>query len=194
MEVLSGATGINIERGYFSSVGRDQYNYYYGSQEGGRKGKVTRGLHELSECTEVKRGDIYKDKDVCYSWQLCSNGKDDTEAAVYTAQIMIAGRFADNKFTVKTYHGQNGEKEWQRDFQRCSKDCHGDVPLFGYNKSSVPSLIFHGGRDLELIPIAHIEDQVELVVQMYFEVLKMWNFSKEMSSSDTFQTSNMTKV
>ncbi|KAF9254895.1 hypothetical protein L218DRAFT_1082111 [Marasmius fiardii PR-910] len=169
MEVLSGATRINIDRSHFSNVGRDQYNDCTIHQTiVEKRAKIHRGLPEFSEFSEVKRGDIYKDKDVCYSWRLCSNGKDDTEAAVYTAQIMIAGRFGDSKFTVKTYHGRNGKKEWRRDFLRCSRDWHGDVPLFGYNKSSVPLLIFHG----ELVPIAHIEAQVGWVGLVYLEMLR----------------------
>ncbi|KAF9262506.1 hypothetical protein L218DRAFT_408357 [Marasmius fiardii PR-910] len=168
MEVLSGATGINIKKSHFSNVGRDQNNYYHIVQNGGKKKKINRGLPELSEFTEVKRGDIYKDKDICYSWRLCSNGKDDTEAAVYHAQIMVAGRFGDSKFTVKTYHGRNGKKEWRRDFLRCSRDWHGDIPLFGYNRSSVPLLIFHG----ELIPIVHVEAQVGDVGRLYFDTLR----------------------
>ncbi|KAF9256253.1 hypothetical protein L218DRAFT_1007599 [Marasmius fiardii PR-910] len=168
-EILHGATGINIDRSHFSNVGRDQYNDCTIHQTiVEKRAKIHRGLPEFSEFSEVKRGDIYKDKDICYSWRLCSNGKDDTEAAVYTAQIMIAGRFGDSKFTVKTYDGQNGKKEWRRDFLKCSRDSHGDVPLFGYNKSSVPLLIFHG----ELVPIAHVETQVGLLGEMYFNILK----------------------
>ncbi|KAF9262482.1 hypothetical protein L218DRAFT_1077979 [Marasmius fiardii PR-910] len=168
MEVLTGATGTNIKNSHFWNVGRDQNNYYQTIvQNGGKKRKINRDPPELSQFTEIKWGNIYKDKDVCYSWRLCSNGKDDTEAAVYTAQIMISGHFGDSKYTVKTYHGRNGKKEWRRDFQRCSGDWHRDIPLFGYNKSSVPSLIFHG----ELIPIAHIEAQVGWMGQLYFEML-----------------------
>ncbi|KAF9254897.1 hypothetical protein L218DRAFT_1082112 [Marasmius fiardii PR-910] len=169
MEVLSGATGINIKKSHFSNVGRDQNNCYQTIvQNGGKKRKTNRGLPELSEFTEVKRGDIYKHGNVCYSWRLGSNGKDDTEAAVYTAQIMITGCFWDSKFTVKTYHGRNGKKEWQRDFLRCSGDWHGSIPLFGYNKSSVPLLIFHG----ELVPLAHVEAQVGYVGRLYFGMLR----------------------
>ncbi|KAF9262434.1 hypothetical protein L218DRAFT_1000641 [Marasmius fiardii PR-910] len=173
MEIFTGATGISIKKSRFSNTVIE------------RRAKINRGLLDLSQFTEVKRGDIYKDKEVCYSWRLCSSGKDDTEAAVYTAQIMVAGHFGESKFTVKTYCGRNGKKEWQQDFLRCSTDWHGDVPLFGYNKSSVPSLIFYGGMGLfpesgrftetlilELVPIAQVETKVRLVGQMYFEMLK----------------------
>ncbi|KAG7090047.1 hypothetical protein E1B28_011666 [Marasmius oreades] len=167
MEILTGASKVKIGRGNFSSVGRDQFNYTI-VQTRDKRTKVARGLPELSEFTEIKRGDIYKDKDVCYSWQLCSNGKENTEAAVYIAQIMIGGRFGESKFTVKTYHGRNATKEWSRDFSRCSKDWLRDVPLFGYNKSSVPSLIFCG----ELVPVAHMEARMGSVGLFYMCLLR----------------------
>ena len=56
------------------------------------------------------RGDICKTKDASYSWRLCSNGKEDTEAAVYIAEVMIDGQFVNRKFTVKTYKGPNAKK------------------------------------------------------------------------------------
>ncbi|KAF9262446.1 hypothetical protein L218DRAFT_405676 [Marasmius fiardii PR-910] len=166
MEVLTGSTGTNIKGGHFSNVGGDQNNYYQTNvQNGGKKGKTNRDLPELSEFTEVKRGDIYKYGNSCYSWRFYSNGKD-TEAAIYHAEINIVGPFGQKKYTIKTYHGRSGRKEWRREFLRCSRDWHGDVPLFGYNKSSVPSLIFYG----ELIPIVHVE--VGLVGRLYFGLLK----------------------
>ncbi|KAF9257388.1 hypothetical protein L218DRAFT_1006252 [Marasmius fiardii PR-910] len=125
-EMLHGGTGTIVEKGE----------------------KIYRGLLELSEFTEVKRGDIHKHGNMCYSWRLCSNGKDDTEAAVYHAEIIIVGPFGQKKYTVKTYHGQNRKREWRQDLVRCSRDWHGDVLLFGYNKSSVPLLIFYGGMGL----------------------------------------------
>ncbi|KAG7090254.1 hypothetical protein E1B28_011851 [Marasmius oreades] len=122
-----------------------------------------------SQFTEIKRGDIYKTKDgVFYSWNLCSNGKDDTEAAVYHAELNITGSFGQKKFTVKTYHGRNAMKEWRRDFAQCSKDLLRDVPLFGFNKSAVPSLIFCG----ELVPLAHMEGRMGGVGLFYTELLR----------------------
>ncbi|KAG7090030.1 hypothetical protein E1B28_011650 [Marasmius oreades] len=168
MEVLTGASKVRIGRGNFSNVGRDQVNNYTIVQTRDKRTKVDSDPPELSEYTEIKRGDIFKDKDICYSWQLCSNGKDDTEAAVYIAQIMIGGRFGESKYTVKTYHGRNAAKEWRRDFSRCSMDWLRDVPLFGYNKSSVPLLIFCG----ELVPVAHIEDGLGDVGLFYIELLR----------------------
>ncbi|KAG7090213.1 hypothetical protein E1B28_011815 [Marasmius oreades] len=172
MEVLAGATGITIDRSHFSNVGRDQYNYYttYQTivQPRERRRRIEKDTLELSQFTEIKHGDIYKDKDVCYSWRLCSNGKDATEAAVYIAQIMIAGSFGESKFTVKTYRGRNAMKEWRRDFRRSSKDWCGDVPLFGYNKSSVPLLIFHG----ELVPLSHVDVELGDLGMFYIEILK----------------------
>ncbi|KAG7090107.1 hypothetical protein E1B28_011719 [Marasmius oreades] len=173
MEVLTGATGITMNRSHFSNVGKDQYNdctvHQTIVQTRCRRKKFDRDLPELSEFTEIKRGDIYKNKDMCYSWRLCSNGKDNTEAAVYHAEVNITGsEFGQKKFTVKTYRGRNAMKEWRRDFTRCSKDWLRDVPLFGYNKSSVPSLIFCG----ELVPLAHIEGGLGSVGLYYISLLR----------------------
>ncbi|KAG7090161.1 hypothetical protein E1B28_011769 [Marasmius oreades] len=167
MEMFTAATRATINRSHFSNVGRDQNNYTTIHQtivqtRGKRKAK--KDVIDLSDYTEIKRGDIYKDKDVCYSWRLCSNASGTTEAAVYTAEIMIAGRFGTNKFTVKTYHGRNAMKEWKRDFQRCSQDWRGNVPVFGYSKTTVPLLIFHG----ELVPLAHIEPQLVRFAGFYY--------------------------
>ncbi|KAF9257420.1 hypothetical protein L218DRAFT_965331 [Marasmius fiardii PR-910] len=112
-EMFHGATGISIKKSRISNVGRDQYQYndctiHQTIVE--KRAKTNRDLPELSGFTEIKQGDIDKLGDICYSWRLCSNGKDDTEAAVYTTQIMIAGHFGDSKYTVKTYHGQNEKK------------------------------------------------------------------------------------
>ncbi|KAG7098161.1 hypothetical protein E1B28_000130 [Marasmius oreades] len=132
MEVFTGASNVNIGNGNFTSIGRDQINYYttqttivqtrdkkrkigssppeLSKKRRGKKRKICSGLLELSEFTEIKRGDIYKDKDICYFWQLCSNGKDNTEAAVYHADINITGPFGQKKFTVKEYRGRNAKK------------------------------------------------------------------------------------
>ncbi|KAG7090126.1 hypothetical protein E1B28_011735 [Marasmius oreades] len=172
MNVLAGASRVKIGRANFSTVGRDQYNdctvHQTIIQTQYKKRKIGRYLPELSEFTEIKRGDIYKSKDVCYSWRLRSNGKDDTEAAVFHAEINIIGSFGQKKFTVKTYRGQNAIKEWRRDFLRCSQDWRGDIPLFGYNQSSVPSLIFCG----ELVPVAHVEGGLRHVGLYYIELLR----------------------
>ncbi|KAG7090108.1 hypothetical protein E1B28_011720 [Marasmius oreades] len=171
MEAFTGASKVKIGNANFSSVGRDQYNdctIHQAIVETRVKKKINEDLRDLSQFTEIKRGDIYKNKDVCYSWRLCSNGKDDTEAAVYIAQIMIAGRLGDSKFTVKTYRGRNAAREWRRDFSRCSKDWLRDIPLFGYNQSSVPSLIFCG----ELIPLAHLDGRLGGVALYYISLLR----------------------
>ncbi|KAF9257426.1 hypothetical protein L218DRAFT_1080930 [Marasmius fiardii PR-910] len=171
-QVLSGASKVKIGLGNFSHVVRDQYNHYttnqtiVQTQSRRKKGDITKDIPELSEFTEVRRGDISKDKDVCYSWRLYSNGKEETEASVFYAELNIAGSFGQRKFTVKTYRGRNAKKEWRRDFVRCSKDWY--TPLFGYNKSSVPLLIFYG----ELVPISHVEAQVGLVGRFYFDILR----------------------
>ncbi|KAG7090113.1 hypothetical protein E1B28_011724 [Marasmius oreades] len=172
MEVFTGASKVKIGKGNFSSVGKNQYNYYTTHnnivQTRGKNKKVSRDLPELSEYTEIKRGDIYKSKDgVCYSWNLRSNGKD-TEMAVYTAELNITGPFGQKKFTVKTYRGRNAMKEWRHDFSQCSKDWLRDVPLFGYDRSSVPSLIFSG----ELVPMAHMEGGLGAVGLFYIDLLK----------------------
>ncbi|KAF9261560.1 hypothetical protein L218DRAFT_491352 [Marasmius fiardii PR-910] len=178
-EILNHASGVMIHGGSFSNVGRDQYNHYTVQQtivHTQQRKDLEVGIHlpELSEFTEVKRGDIYKNPNgVCYSWRLCSNGKDNTEAAVYHAELNIAGPFGQKKFTVKTYRGRNAMKEWRRDFLRCSdsEDWCRDIPLFGYSMTSVPLLILCG----ELIPVAHVRPGVGLPVNLmrvYFEVLK----------------------
>ncbi|KAF9262469.1 hypothetical protein L218DRAFT_406923 [Marasmius fiardii PR-910] len=166
MQILAGASGVLINQSHFSNIEGNQYNYYMTDKTQSKKKTITGDLLELSEFTQVKRGDIYKDRDVCYSWRLCSNGKDETEAAVYYAEINIAGSFGQKKFTVKAYHGRNAKKEWRRDFLRCSTN--EDVPLFGYNQSSVPSLIFYG----ELIPMALIVEGLGLVGHLYIAILR----------------------
>ncbi|KAG7086055.1 hypothetical protein E1B28_003575 [Marasmius oreades] len=166
MEVLTGASKVKIGRGNFSNIGGDQNNYYYMIDKArSGKRKISKDPLELSRFTEIKHGDIYKDKDVCHT----TNGNNDaTEAAVYYAEININGPFGQKKFTVKTYRGRNARKEWKRDFLRCSMDWCGDVPLFGYNTSSVPLLIFCG----ELVPLAHIEGRLGHVGGFYVGLLR----------------------
>ncbi|KAF9261523.1 hypothetical protein L218DRAFT_489324 [Marasmius fiardii PR-910] len=181
-EILNHASGVTIHGGSFSNVGRDQHQYQYSHctvqqtivhTRHKKDFKTRMHLPELSQFSEVKRGDIYKDPSgVCYSWRLCSNGKDDTEAAVYHAELNITGPFGQKKFTVKTYRGRNAMKEWRRDFLRCSdsEDWCRDIPLFGYNSSAVPLLIF-----CELIPIARIGSPAGLpahLMRVYVDILK----------------------
>ncbi|KAF9261547.1 hypothetical protein L218DRAFT_490795 [Marasmius fiardii PR-910] len=180
-EILNHASEVTIHGGSFSNVGRDQYQYHHCTVQQTivhtqQRKDLEVGMHlpELSEFTEVKRGDIYKNPNgVCYSWRLCSNGKDNTEAAVYHAELNIAGPFGQKKFTVKTYRGRNAMKEWHQDFLRCSdsEDWCRDIPLFGYSMTSVPLLILCG----ELFPVAHVRPGAGLPVNLmrvYFEVLK----------------------
>ncbi|KAF9261555.1 hypothetical protein L218DRAFT_491145 [Marasmius fiardii PR-910] len=177
-EILNHASGVSIYKSSISNVGRDQYNHCTVEQTivhtRREKDKIGMHLPELSQFSEIKRGDIYKDSSgVCYSWRLCSNGKDDTEAAVYRAELNITGPFGQKKFTVKTYRGRNAMKEWRRDFLRCSdpEDWCRDIPLFGYSASSVPLLIFCG----ELVPIAHVQvpaGMTKYVIRLYFEGLR----------------------
>ncbi|KAF9261556.1 hypothetical protein L218DRAFT_988850 [Marasmius fiardii PR-910] len=175
-EILNHASGATIHSSSISNIGRDQYNHCTVQQTivHARQKDLKIGMHlpELSQFSEIKRGDIYKDSSgVCYSWRLCSNGKGDTEAAVYHAELNIAGPFGQKKFTVKTYRGRNAKKEWRQDFLRCSdsEDWCRDIPLFGYNTSSVPLLIFCG----ELIPIAHVRARLPTaMMRLYFEALR----------------------
>ncbi|KAF9260707.1 hypothetical protein L218DRAFT_962280 [Marasmius fiardii PR-910] len=170
MEILTDATGITIDRTHFSSVGRDQNNYFTADYRilQKKRRRLGKDIPELSEFTEIKRGDIYKSKDVYYAQQLSSNRKDMTEAAVYHAEIHTAGSLGQGKFTIKTYRGQNAMKDWRHDFLICSKDWCRNVPLFGYNKESVPLLIFHG----ELVPLAYIEARLGYVGRYYISLLK----------------------
>ncbi|KAF9259475.1 hypothetical protein L218DRAFT_1003822 [Marasmius fiardii PR-910] len=156
MEVLTGASRTRISKCNFSNIGGNQNNYYYTIHKEQQKSSVNKDPPGLSEYTEVKRGDIYKDKDICYSWRLCSSGKDGTEGAVYTAELNIAGSFGLKKFTVKTYCGKNALEEWRRDFLRCSTDWRGNVPLFGY----------------KLVPLAHIEDQLTYAGLYYISLMR----------------------
>ncbi|KAF9254525.1 hypothetical protein L218DRAFT_1009580 [Marasmius fiardii PR-910] len=160
-EMLNHASEVTVYGGSFSNIGRDQYHLcnvqqtcIHAPQK--KDLNIRMDLPELDQFTEVKRGDIHKySSDVFY----CSRQKwqwedgDDTEAAVYHAELNIVGSFAQKKFTVKTYRGRNAMEEWRRDFLSCSADWCRDVPLFGYNMSSIPLLIFCG----ELIPAAHIQ-------------------------------------
>ncbi|KAG7090136.1 hypothetical protein E1B28_011744 [Marasmius oreades] len=75
MDVLTGASKVKVCNGNFSSIGRDYYtNQTTIVRTRDKKRKIGRGISELSEFTEIKRGDIYKNKDICYHWRLCSNG------------------------------------------------------------------------------------------------------------------------
>ncbi|KAF9257763.1 hypothetical protein L218DRAFT_990917 [Marasmius fiardii PR-910] len=161
-EMLNHASGVMIYGSSFSNIGRDQNQYHNCTVQQNfvhtpqkKDLNIRMDLPELDQFTEVKRGDIHQySSDVFYcSWQKWPwEDKDDTEAAVYHAELNIVGPFAQKKVTVKTYRGRNAMEEWRRDFLSCSTDWRGDIPLFGYNMSSIPSLIFCG----ELIPVAHI--------------------------------------
>ncbi|KAF9255156.1 hypothetical protein L218DRAFT_950984 [Marasmius fiardii PR-910] len=168
-EMLNHASGVTINGSSFSNIGRDQYHHCTLQQTfihapQNKDLNIRMDPPELDQFTEVKRGDIYKDSSgVCYSWRLWSNGKDDTKAAVYHAELNIVGPFAQKKFTVKTYRGQNAMKEWRRDFLSCSAD---------WCRSSIPLLIFCE----ELIPVAHIRFDAgvpEVLVEEYLNALRI---------------------
>ncbi|KAF9262420.1 hypothetical protein L218DRAFT_404078 [Marasmius fiardii PR-910] len=168
VEVFTGATGVTVNNSHFSNVGRDQYNGCTIHQDLARargRREFRENLPRLEEYSEVKQGNIIKDKDIGEPWLLCSRGET-TEAAVYTAKIIP---FSNESFTVKAYSGgPKVRKKWRRDFLKCSNDWLRDIPLFGHSKSSVPLLIFHG----ELIPFAHIKKELESVGNLYIEFLR----------------------
>ncbi|KAF9259156.1 hypothetical protein L218DRAFT_990162 [Marasmius fiardii PR-910] len=157
-EMLNHASEVTIYGSSFSNIGRDQYRHCTVQQQifvhppQKKDLNIRMDLPELDQFTEVKRGDIHRyssDVFYCSRWE----DEDDIEAAVYHAELNMVGSFAQKKFTVKTYRGQNAMEEWRRDFLSCSADWCRDIPLFGYNRSSIPLLIFCG----ELIPVAHIQ-------------------------------------
>ncbi|KAF9262413.1 hypothetical protein L218DRAFT_403532 [Marasmius fiardii PR-910] len=106
------------------------------------------------------------------------------ETVIYTAMIIP---FGNERFTVKAYSGgRKAKKKWRRDFLRCSNDWRRDIPLFGYSKSSVPLLIFHGVTwpieefrcfynviFSELVPIAHIKKGLGDLGGLYIEFLRL---------------------
>ncbi|KAF9262436.1 hypothetical protein L218DRAFT_929285 [Marasmius fiardii PR-910] len=167
MEILTGSTEVTVNKSHFSSVGRDQINYYTTHQHSVQARWRRENLPWLEEFNEVKQGNILKDKDIGEPWLLCSR-EGSAEAAIYTAKII---QFGAERFTVKAYSGgRKAKKKWRRDFLKCSNDWRRDIPLFGYNKSSVPLLIFHG----ELIPIAHIVGNgLGIVGNLYIEFLRL---------------------
>ncbi|KAF9262417.1 hypothetical protein L218DRAFT_403684 [Marasmius fiardii PR-910] len=127
-------------------------------------------MHDSSASCRCSRGkgNIIKDKDIGEPWLLCSRGTGETiETVIYTAMIIP---FGNKIFTVKAYSGgRKARKKWRRDFLRCSNDWRRDIPLFGYSKSLVPLLIFHG----ELVPIVHIEKGLGDVGYLYLEFLRL---------------------
>ncbi|KAF9261988.1 hypothetical protein L218DRAFT_945735 [Marasmius fiardii PR-910] len=154
MEVLANATKVNINNSHFSNVGKNQYNnctFHCPIAWPPEKRNKVLNLQQLSET--FKWGDIYKDLNgSCYSWQLCSNRKDGTEAAVYHAKINIAGSFGQKRFTVKTYCGQNVLKVLINE--------------------ALPNLV--NALVPELIPITHLQVKAGMtmnIVQLYFEAL-----------------------
>ncbi|KAF9262415.1 hypothetical protein L218DRAFT_1077933 [Marasmius fiardii PR-910] len=166
MEVLANATKVTISKSPFSNVGRDQYNSCTIHQHPQRRREIRENLPRLEEFNEVKQGSIIKDKDIGEPWLLCSSGET-IATAVYTAMIIP---FGSEMFTVRAYNGgRKARKKWRGDFLKCSNDWRRDIPLFGYSKSSVPLLIFHG----ELIPFAHIEKGLGYVGRLYIEFLRV---------------------
>ncbi|KAF9252432.1 hypothetical protein L218DRAFT_729930 [Marasmius fiardii PR-910] len=168
MEVLANATKVTISKSPFSNVGRDQYSgctihQHLARARGGRG--IRENLPRLEEFNEVKQGSIIKDKDIGEPWLLCSSGET-IETAIYTAMIIP---FGSEMFTVRAYNGgRKARKKWRGDFLKCSNDWRRDIPLFGYSKSSVPLLIFHG----ELVPIVHIEKGLGDVGHLCLEFMR----------------------
>ncbi|KAF9266018.1 hypothetical protein L218DRAFT_130328 [Marasmius fiardii PR-910] len=167
MEVFRGASGIRIRRANFSNVGRDQINYttthIHNTIIHGGQGRLARRANalELSEYTEVKRGDIDKIWDIYYTKQHKSRTKG-VEEDIYIAEItMDHSTGHTRKLTVQTFYGPLAKKRWSREYSKFSRDRN--VRLFGYNKSSIPSLIFHG----ELVPLAHFQDRLGMLGRFY---------------------------
>ncbi|KAF9262422.1 hypothetical protein L218DRAFT_988262 [Marasmius fiardii PR-910] len=184
MEVLAKATGVTVNNSHFTNIGGNQVNYYTTTRHARGRREIKESLPRLEEFNEVKQGNIIKDKDIGDPWPLCSR-EQTAETAVYTAKIVP---FGNELFTVKAYSGgRKAKKKWRRDFLKCSNDWRRDIPLFGYSKSSVPLLIFHGGTwpveeefwlfynviFSELVPVAHVEKELGVVGRLYFEFLRM---------------------
>ncbi|KAF9264299.1 hypothetical protein L218DRAFT_238919 [Marasmius fiardii PR-910] len=152
----------------FSTVEGVQNNNYYTINE--RRRRVNENLPQLDEFNEIKLGNIIKDRDIGEPWLLCSRHErsEPVETALYSARIM---QYGTEKFTVKAYTGRKAKKKWRRDFLRCSIDWRRDIPLFGYNKSSIPLLIFHGGVPADGILLI-LSDKSQSSFQLHILMLK----------------------
>ncbi|KAF9262052.1 hypothetical protein L218DRAFT_988539 [Marasmius fiardii PR-910] len=117
------ASKVRIGIANFSTVEGVQNNYYYTINE--RRRRVNENLPRLGEFTEIKQGDILKDKDIGEPWSLSSRHERSgpVETALYTAKII---NFGDTKFTVKAYTGgrkaKKAKKKWCQDFLSCCND------------------------------------------------------------------------
>ncbi|KAF9266030.1 hypothetical protein L218DRAFT_997373 [Marasmius fiardii PR-910] len=169
MEVLRNASGVKIKNSNFSNIGRDQNNNYttfkakniiFQNHRVQRVAKHVKEL-ELSEYTEVKRGDIYRIRDIYY--RASKNGAEEKED-IYIAEI--TSNSSTRKFMVKAFVGPLAQKRWRQAYLKFSHDRN--VNLYGYNKSSIPSLIFHG----ELVPLAHFEDRLSNVGHYYIMLMR----------------------
>ncbi|KAF9254022.1 hypothetical protein L218DRAFT_1082513 [Marasmius fiardii PR-910] len=72
------------------------------------------------------------------------------------------------RYTVISYGGPQGEKVWERDFitsSRVRDTKH--MQLFGINRSDIPMLIFHD----ELVPVGYIWNQLSKLGRCYLSTL-----------------------
>ncbi|KAF9266026.1 hypothetical protein L218DRAFT_956985 [Marasmius fiardii PR-910] len=135
MQVFQGASRVKIERGNFSNVGRDQINRttfharkiiiqnHWGNGEVSRL-KTPKRL-ELSEYTEVKRGDIYKIRDIYHKQHYDSqpNKKGNKEEEIYIAEVTVNGSSHHTRaLTVKTFYGPLAQKRWKQEYFKFSRD------------------------------------------------------------------------
>ncbi|KAJ8094943.1 hypothetical protein PM082_010159 [Marasmius tenuissimus] len=178
-EFFRDARDCTIVGGKFSHVERDQYNYHGPTTIIQKRNKERT---EFDEFEYVKRGAICRLRDVwsyMYPRRWDNGDRKSGEEGQYRADRTLCAarvrRERDKMFTVMQYSGPEARKAFEADFWTFSRTLTSNTwQVYGYNDTEIPSIISYN----ELIPVAHLHENMGPLGQMYLHSLR-WQLGCE---------------
>ncbi|KAK1215323.1 hypothetical protein PQX77_022070 [Marasmius sp. AFHP31] len=151
-------TTITSGSGSFSHVQGDQINYTTTIVRAEEKERT-----ELDEYFEVKRGAICRLKNVHIDQYLrdnedrcrCQSCEEDRVQRVQADRLICTAELVDRPgrvFTMVEYRGPDARKAFQKDFVMLMSLTSNGPQMYGYNLSTIPSILVYN----ELVPAAQV--------------------------------------
>ncbi|KAK1216647.1 hypothetical protein PQX77_020715 [Marasmius sp. AFHP31] len=176
-------TTITSGSGSFSHVQGDQINYTTTIVQAEEKERT-----ELDEYFEVKRGAICRLKNVHIDQYLrdnedrcrCQSCEEDRVQRVQADRLICTAELVDRPgrvFTMVEYRGPDARKAFEKDFSMLMSLTSNGPQMYGYNLSTIPSILVYN----ELVPAAQVNAGIvgrvylrSLSRQLHCGIEEMW--------------------
>ncbi|KAK1216158.1 hypothetical protein PQX77_021211 [Marasmius sp. AFHP31] len=180
-QLFRNAQNFQITGGNFSHVNGDQINYTTTIVRAEEKERT-----ELDEYFEVKRGAICKLKNVHIGRYPRDDGENQCrcesceEDRVRADRLICTAELVDRPgrvFTMVEYRGPDARKAFEKDFSMLMSLTSNGPQMYGYNLSTIPSILVYN----ELVPAAQVNAGIvgrvylrSLSRQLHCGIEEMW--------------------